>query len=58
MLVTVDWDAIAADLTPGSLLRIRPDAATRLWSDPDPGPVPFAPATGFWSNYLDSYGLY
>ncbi|WP_042407769.1 SUKH-4 family immunity protein [Streptacidiphilus carbonis] len=34
MLVTVDWDAIAADLPPGSLLRVRPETAAQLWSDP------------------------
>jgi hypothetical protein len=35
VLVEVDWSAVAADVPPGDLLKIRPDLAARLWADPD-----------------------
>ncbi|MFD7730167.1 SUKH-4 family immunity protein [Kitasatospora phosalacinea] len=34
MLVSVDWEGIAEEATPGDLLRLRPDAAARIWPDP------------------------
>ncbi|MFD8478078.1 hypothetical protein [Kitasatospora sp. NPDC059673] len=33
MLVSVDWQAVAAQTPAGGLLRLRPDAAARIWPD-------------------------
>ena len=35
MLVPVDWPSIAGAVPTGSLLRIRPEVAARIWADPD-----------------------
>ena len=34
MLVPVDWPSIAGAVPTGSLLRIRPEVAARIWADP------------------------
>lgn len=33
MLVDVDWQAIVAGVMPGSLVRVGPDSAARIWED-------------------------
>ncbi len=35
MLVKVDWPSVAADVPRGHLLKVRPDAAARIWADLD-----------------------
>ncbi|MFJ1758367.1 SUKH-4 family immunity protein [Kitasatospora sp. NPDC088134] len=51
MLVSIDWQAVVAETPAGGLLRLRPDAAARIW--PDEADARFAAEVGIpYSNGL------
>jgi hypothetical protein len=51
VLVSIDWQAVAEETPAGGLLRLRPDAAARIW--PDEADARFAVEFGIpYSNGL------